>query len=68
MFEPLRSCAFCTSDTSSELFRFHKVLKTFVISKDPDRDIRIFEIGLLYLEAVDNGQEFFVIDLVVAFC
>jgi len=39
-----------------------------MINKDLDQNISIFQFKTSMLQAANNDQQFFVVDLVVAFC
>jgi len=54
--------------SSSQFFDDHEVLQIQVIDEDLDQNIRTFQFKVSMFQTANNGQQFFVIDLVVAFC
>src|SRR5947207_2515700 len=60
---------FCPSGlSSSQFFRCHEVFQVLVISEYLNWNIRAFQFGSPMLKAADDSKQFFVIDLIVAFC
>jgi len=53
--------------SSSQFFDDHEVLQIQVIDEDLDQNIRTFQFKILMFQTVNNDQQFFVINLVVAF-
>jgi len=53
---------------SSQFFDDHEVLQIQMIDEDLDQNIRTFQFETSMFQTMNNNQQFFVIDLVVAFC
>ena len=49
----------------SQLLILHKGLQGLVVSEDLYRQVSVFEFWTPVFKAVNNGQEFFVIDVIV---
>ena len=56
-----------TSLSAVEVSLFEKVLKVFVVGKDLDAMAGAFQVVAPVLEGLYNGEEFLVVDVVVAF-
>ena len=52
----------------SQLLILHKGLQGLVISEDLYEQVSVFEFWMSVFKAVNNGQEFFVVDVVVTLC
>jgi len=53
---------------SDQFFDDHEVLQIQMIDEDLDQNIRTFQFEALMFQTANNDQQFFVINLVVAFC
>ena len=51
-----------------QFFDDHEVLQIQMINEDLDQNICTFQFKASMLQAANNDQQFFVINLVVAFC
>jgi len=54
--------------SSDQFFDDHEVLQIQMIDEDLDQNIHTFQFKTSMFQTVNNDQQFFIIDLVVAFC